>query len=677
MRNISVLLAGNPNVGKSTVFNALTGLKQHTGNWTGKTVAAAVGTFQFHQCQFVLTDLPGTYSLNAGSPDEIAAQNSIMLDNPDCVIIVADACCLERNLHLVLQILEITHKAVLCLNLMDEARKKQIQIDISRLSQLLGIPVIPTAARSMQGIDRLIQTTYRVSDGQIPTHAFSVRYDSRIENTANMIADILPLDRHRKRFLSLRLLDSSQRENILEQFDIPLSKELREALERADKETASFPVRDSVFQTIVSCSEAIYQQCVSVGNPCYAERDRRIDRILTSKITGIPVMLLLFALIFYITVSAANYPSEWLSQGFAFLYHLLSAVPLPDWWKGLLLDGVFSTVASVVSVMLPPMAIFFPLFTLLEDFGYLPRVAFNLDRPFCCAGSNGKNALTMLMGFGCNACGVTGCRIISSPKQRTLAILTNNFSPCNGRFPTLIAVISIFLTGTLHESVQSVVSALILTGVILLSIVISLTVSKLLSLTLFKGSSDTFTLELPPFRKPQIIKIITRSLLDRTVFILGRAVIAAAPAGALIWLLANTDCHGQSLIQLCTQFINPFAHFIGLDGVILLAFLLGFPANEIVLPIAVMIYSSQNVMTDYDSISQLGTILTANGWTMTTAVCMLLFTVMHFPCATACITIYKETKNLKYTLLAFIIPTICGIFCCTLVNIISIIFTQV
>lgn len=670
-KTFTALLAGNPNVGKSTVFNALTGLKQHTGNWAGKTVLTAVGTFQFDNHQFILTDLPGTYSLNANSPDEVAAQNAIIHNNPDCVIIVVDASCLERNLNLVLQILEITHKAVLCVNLIDEAYKKHIVIDFDELSLQLGIPVVPTAARSKKGLDELMKTAYQVADNQIKTFSVKTHYDTALENATALIQKHLPINQNKAYFLSLKLLNQQNRQSILKQFSIAVTDELQNAFQEADKITAAYNISDSLFQSIVSRSEHIFQLCVSVNDKNYSRHDRKIDHILTSKITGIPIMLLLFALIFYLTIIGANYPSEWLHNGFSYLYTLFGKIPFPPFLKGILLDGIFLTVTNVISVMLPPMAIFFPLFTLLEDLGYLPRVAFNLDRCFCKVGSNGKNSLTMLMGFGCNACGVTSCRIIESPRERHLAILTNNFSPCNGRFPTLIAIISIFLVGNLPVAMQSFSCAIILTGIILFSMVISFIVSKILSSTLLKGEPQPFILELPPFRKPQIFKTIVRSLFDRTIFILGRAIIVAAPAGAVIWLLANIDINGQSFIQLCTQLIDPFARFMGLDGVILFAFLLGFPANEIVLPIALMIYMSNGVMTEYDSLTQLQSVLSANHWTIITAICTMLFTIMHFPCSTACITIYKETKSLKYTLLAFAIPTICGMLCCILVNFIG------
>lgn len=715
-----IALAGNPNVGKSTVFNALTGMNQHTGNWSGKTVCTAQGYCKHNEKSFILVDVPGAYSLMATSPDEAAARDCICFGGVDAVAIVVDATCLERNLNLVLQILEVSNNAVVCVNLVDEAEKKNIHIDFEKLSAELDVPVIPTAARSGTGLELLRKTLCAIEPQNKPTIGKMINYhlesscfpknsteqnhcsgcthciyaeknedciscQSTIEKAIFMVQKNIPpfIQNISARWAAIRLLEGDKEicGNILSL----ISKDKRCVVEKSIQRTLAFlksyginreQLKDYIVESLIHEAERIYNICVITEENKREKRDRRIDKILTSKITGIPIMLLLFGLIFYITIIGANYPSQALSDLFDWcgikLHEFMSLLNAPAFIDGLLIDGIYSTVAWVVSVMLPPMAIFFPLFTLLEDLGYLPRVAFNTDRLFQCANAHGKQCLTTLMGFGCNACGITGCRIIDSKRERLIAILTNSFVPCNGRFPTLIAIITIFLAGT--SLFSSVFSAGILLFIVCLGVIMTLLVSKFLSATILKGEPSSFSLELPPYRRPQILKTLVRSLLDRTLFVLGRAIVVAAPAGLLIWILTNVTIGSQSIINYITDFLNPLGQLMGLDGVILAAFLLGFPANEIVMPIALMIYLSADTMIGYENFTQLFEILTAHGWTQITAICMLIFTLFHFPCSTSCITVYKETKSLKYTVLAFLLPTVVGILLCMAVHLLVVLF---
>lgn len=677
-----IALAGNPNVGKSTVFNELTGMNQHTGNWPGKTVTNAQGTCTYQERPFIMVDIPGCYSLMAHSAEEEVARDFLCFGNPDAVVVVCDATCLERNMNLVLQSLEITGRVVVCVNLMDEAERKGIHLNLDLVSKRLGVPVIPAAARSRRGLDDLMDAVCAQLDRTDEVSPMRIPYIRPIEDAIAILEPAVTAvcgDRFHARWLSVKLLDYDaslmQSLNDALGFDLMENEEIARKLEEAKQCLQSRGIsqenlRDQIVSCIVRTAEELCSDAVTHEKTKRELRDRKIDRILTSKWTGFPVMLLLLGVIFWLTITGANYPSQLLSDGLFWLQDRLMegfiAIGAPVWLRSMLVEGVYRVLAWVVSVMLPPMAIFFPLFTLLEDLGYLPRVAFNLDKYFKKAHACGKQALTMCMGFGCNAAGIVGCRIIDSPRERLIAMITNSFVPCNGRFPTLIAIITMFFIGTVGMG-GSVLSTLILTGVIVLGIVMTFLVSRLLSATILKGVPSSFTLELPPYRRPQIGKVIVRSIFDRTLFVLGRAVVVAAPAGLIIWLLANIQYGDASLLAHCAAFLDPFAQLLGLDGVILLAFILGFPANEIVVPIIIMAYMATGSLTDMSDLTQLHTLLVNNGWTWLTAICTMLFSLMHWPCSTTCMTIGKETKSLKWTAISFAVPTMIGMLVCFLV----------
>ena len=616
--NRRIALVGNPNVGKSTIFNALTGLRQKTANWAGVTVSSASGAFFLKGIRFTADDLPGIYSLNVRSAEEAVTREALLTEPYDYLLFICDATCIERGLALLAQAAELLGRReaafssvseaalspgfpagsprapqfLLCVNLCDEAERKGISIDFSGLEEELGIPVIPASARKKHGLDLLLARL------------------SSLEEASGASAEKAP------------------------KFFIP-------------GELAARRVRYS--------------------NQNYRKREERLDRFLTGRITGGLTMLLLLTAVFWLTMTGANYPSallyDWLFSFEEVLSRAAETLHTPWWLSGVLIDGVYRVTAWIVSVMLPPMAIFFPLFTLLEDSGYLPRVAFNMDSAFKKCRACGKQCLTMAMGLGCNAAGVTGCRIIDSPRERLIAILTNSLVPCNGRFPLLTAMISLFMA----RRAGSLFSALLLTGFILLSFGMSFFASWLLSHTVLKGVPSFFTLELPPYRRPQAGKVLVRSLLDRTIFVLGRAVTAAAPAGLLIWLLANITIGGTSLLSLLAGFLDPAGRLLGLDGVILMAFLLGFPANEIVLPIILMAYLETGTLVSMEDSASLYNLLTAHGWTVKTAVCMAVFSLFHWPCATTCLTIKKETGSLKWTAVSILLPAAAGCILCMMI----------
>lgn len=598
-------LVGNPNVGKSSVFNGLTGMHQHTGNWPGKTIENSYGTYEHADKQYLLVDLPGTYSLESYSKEEEVTKEFVQSNEYDGIVVVVDATSLERNLNLTLQILQMTKKVVVCVNLLDEAKKKGIEVDLNKLSELLDVPVVGTIATKKKTLN-----------------------------------------------------------NLKDKINVMLDREVEQNYEEKGTEDLAIEA-EQIAEVVVKKKDTIY------------ERDRKIDRVLTSKKFGIPIMIAMLGVIFWITIVGANYPSEFLSWifgiGKGYLKKFLEFCCFPQFLNSLLIDGVYQTVTWIVSVMLPPMAIFFPLFTLLEDLGVLPRIAFNLDNFFRKAGTCGKQALSMCMGFGCNAAGVVGCRIMRSTRERLIAIVTNCFVPCNGRFPLLITIATIFFAGCFGGFAGSIISTIAVLAVILFGVFLTLVVSKILSKTLLKGESEGFILELPPYRKPRVGSILVRSIFDRTLFVLGRAIAVAVPAGFTIWILANVNIGGVSILSHIAYFFDPLATIMGLDGYILTAFIFGIPANEIVLPIILMMYMNEGALVDISDVAQIGEILLQNGWTILTAINVMIFTLLHFPCMTTLITIKKETGSRAWTWLSFAIPTVCGIILCCFTNLVYVI----
>lgn len=655
---IRIGLIGNPNVGKSTIFNSLTGLHQHTGNWPGKTVTKAEGNYNYKDKKYIIEDLPGTYSLTAKSKEEEVTRDFVYFNDYDLLVVVCDAVCLERNLNILLQILEVTNKVILCVNMMDEAKKKNIIVDTNKLSNKLGIKVVSTSAKDKSSIVKLKDEIYNFKEN----NTLKIEYDDIINNAVAIIKKDFPNFKE-KMYYDLISYDRNLIEKLSKKYDY---NDIVNSISKAQDYLYNFGIRREeipylIVSNITKKAEDIVKETVTFENENYDKKDRLIDKILTNRLTSIPIMILSLLFVFWITISGANVPSDILYNFFFSLeepiLNFLTFLHIPNIIIDVIVYGIYRVLAWVVSVMLPPMAIFFPIFAILEDFGFLPRIAFNLDKYFKKCASCGKQALTMCMGFGCNAVGVIGARIIDSKRERLIAILTNSLVPCNGRFPALIAIITIFFASS------SLGSALILTLVILFSIFMTFVISKILSKTLLKGTPSSFTLELPPYRKPQFLKVIIRSLLDKALFVLARAVCVAAPAGFIIWCLANINVGDLSLLKMCSNFLNPLGEMIGLDGTILMAFILGFPANEIVIPIMIMGYMALGNLVDVSNLSELKNILLNNGWTVTTAICFMVFSLIHFPCMTTVLTIKKEA-GFKWSIYSILIPLLFGLIIC-------------
>ena len=673
-KELSLVLAGNPNVGKSTLFNALTGMRQHTGNWPGKTVASAVGRFTYKGNHFRITDLPGTYSLSARSPEEEITRDQICFGGWDKIVMVADATSLERNLPLVLQVLEITEQVILCVNLMDEAVHRGIQIDLKVLSEKLGIPVVGVTASRKKSLTPLLEAL--ISDECMVSKEDRLEQYPETIRTAfapiqKMLEESFPCGERRAAWLSVLLLSNNQ--EMVEKAgrwcgeDLMLDEEISRRSEESAECLAGVGIRRQAVETVLifhrlQIADELAGEVVHKEAGHKRKTEHRADMLMNNPLVGYPLMALSMVGIFYLTIRGADAPTRWLETGLFWagdrLSDFLTALECPNLLKEILILGAWRMLAWVISVMMPPMLIFFPLFTILEDLGYLPRVAFALDRPFQHCGACGKQALTMAMGLGCNAVGVTGCRIIDSPRERLLAILTNSFVPCNGRFPMLILIAGLFLTS------GSFGTALLLGMLLLLTIWVTMGTTRILSGTILKGNNTPFLLELPPFRRPRLGQILIRSLLDRAGFILGRAAAVAAPAGVLIWVLSNVRTGGIPLLHVLSDALEPLGEAMGMDGAILLAFLLGSAANETVIPIALMIYSATTSLSVSIPPSEIREILLLNGWDWITAVSVLIFAIFHWPCTTTLLTVHKETGSWKWTALAAFLPTICGTALC-------------
>lgn len=653
--NKNILLVGNPNVGKSSIFNILTHSHEHTGNWTGKTVKLA--RKNIINTNYTLIDLPGIYSLSSLSDEEIVAKDTLLFEQYEKIIYVMDSSNIEKNLHLLLQILEINKNIILCLNMVDELDIKGIKINDKKLSEILDIKVIRCSASKNIGIKELIESLDEESKS-----SYNYIYDYNIEKGISDIFEYLT-NQFKSRFIALKLLekDITLVDSIKTKYKIDIiDKDIQNYLMHVNSEEIS----DSVSNLLNNISKNIYNEVVEISKE---KEIGTIDKIFSKKIYALPIMFIIMFGIFFITIVLANYPSELLSLIFnkfeICLVNLSNILKIPSYIYEPIIYGIYRVVSFIVSVMFPPLVIFFFLFTYAEESGILPRLAFNFDKVFKCSGCHGKQALTICSGFGCNACAIVGSRIIDSKRDKLIAILTNSFIPCNGRFPMIIALITMFFTNSNNKLQVS----LYLTLFVILAILISLLTSFILSKTILKGYNGFFILELPDYKKVKFKKVLKNSLIYKSLSILKKAVLVSIPCGIIIYFMTNTTIGNLSLFKIASNFLEPFGKLLGLDGVILLSFFLALPANEIVLPIIIMGYlGSKNVpmISNYLTIKE---VLINNSWTYMTALSTILFSIMHFPCGTTLATIKSEVGT-KWMIYSFIIPLVTGILFLFILN---------
>lgn len=653
--NKNILLVGNPNVGKSSIFNILTHSHEHTGNWTGKTVKLA--RKNIINTNYTLIDLPGIYSLSSLSDEEIVAKDTLLFEQYEKIIYVMDSSNIEKNLHLLLQILEINKNIILCLNMVDELDIKGIKINDKKLSEILDIKVIRCSASKNIGIKELIESLDEESKS-----SYNYIYDYNIEKGISDIFEYLT-NQFKSRFIALKLLekDITLVDSIKTKYKLDIiDKDIQNYLMHVNSEEIS----DSVSNLLNNISKNIYNEVVEISKE---KEIGTIDKIFSKKIYALPIMFIIIFGIFFITIVLANYPSELLSLIFnkfeICLVNLSNILKIPSYIYEPIIYGIYRVVSFIVSVMFPPLVIFFFLFTYAEESGILPRLAFNFDKVFKCSGCHGKQALTICSGFGCNACAIVGSRIIDSKRDKLIAILTNSFIPCNGRFPMIIALITMFFTNSNNKLQVS----LYLTLFVILAILISLLTSFILSKTILKGYNGFFILELPDYKKVKFKKVLKNSLIYKSLSILKKAVLVSIPCGIIIYFMTNTTIGNLSLFKIASNFLEPFGKLLGLDGVILLSFFLALPANEIVLPIIIMGYlGSKNVpmISNYLTIKE---VLINNSWTYMTALSTILFSIMHFPCGTTLATIKSEVGT-KWMIYSFFIPLVTGILFLFILN---------